>query len=596
MCTGENLASKLILEKFPLGYFRREIVSKLMKYIELFAGCGGLSLGLRAAGGKMLLANELSPMAAETFAYNLLGEDLEAIAKAGSPERDRLATKWLSSKFGMHELDKRLKENPQEYPPLGTQYGDLGADGADLKGALVVGNVRQLNAWLNDPLNRSALERLRNGFGDGNVDLVSGGPPCQSFSMAGMREYTNSRNDLPWEFAKFVQLARPKVALLENVTGILRPFQVEGSEVFAWVEVAKAFARIGIEGEEDAGQARGGYVPLCLHVNAKFAGVAQNRTRFIMLSFRRDVFDILVGVMDGRDRELLQSSLEFFEKAREGKPIRRHDLPLYDAAKVRGLLDGTFLAGLSTSGQPPTAMDAIDDLMGNGISQSKYVLGINKLLGAKLRFPENSSIRTDEVANHAIRKHGPDVQARFGVYQVLSEFGKGSLITAAVQKLLRGDADELDMEAWKHMSSRSYFTSVGPSFYQFETKVGFEAFLFDLRTKKSSQQALVANEPAPAALSIPDDVCHYHRSVDGLRTLTVREMARIQSFPDNFVFRSKATTGGEKRKYEVPQYTQVGNAVPPLLGYALGEIIQKLLHQYHQNVDQTPQRGLLQAA
>ena len=54
-------------------------------------------------------------------------------------------------------------------------------------------------------------------------------------------------------------------------------------------------------------------------------------------------------------------------------------------------------------------------------------------------------------------------------------------------------------------------------------------------------------------------------------------MARIQSFPDNFVFRSKVTTGGKMRKFEVPQYTQVGNAVPPLLGLALGKSVAELL-------------------
>ena len=53
-------------------------------------------------------------------------------------------------------------------------------------------------------------------------------------------------------------------------------------------------------------------------------------------------------------------------------------------------------------------------------------------------------------------------------------------------------------------------------------------------------------------------------------------MARIQSFPDNFEFRSKVTTGGKMRRYEVPQYTQVGNAVPPLLGRQLGIIIKSL--------------------
>lgn len=57
---------------------------------------------------------------------------------------------------------------------------------------------------------------------------------------------------------------------------------------------------------------------------------------------------------------------------------------------------------------------------------------------------------------------------------------------------------------------------------------------------------------------------HYHH--DELRTLTVLEMARFQSFPDNFLFRSKVTTGGQMGRFEVPQYAQVGNVVPFLLG------------------------------
>ena len=54
-------------------------------------------------------------------------------------------------------------------------------------------------------------------------------------------------------------------------------------------------------------------------------------------------------------------------------------------------------------------------------------------------------------------------------------------------------------------------------------------------------------------------------------------MARIQSFPDWFEFRSKVTTGGKMRKFQVPQYTQVGNAVPPLLGKALGKVCKEIL-------------------
>lgn len=73
-------------------------------------------------------------------------------------------------------------------------------------------------------------------------------------------------------------------------------------------------------------------------------------------------------------------------------------------------------------------------------------------------------------------------------------------------------------------------------------------------------------QPAPTLTTLPDDVLHYSDP----RILTVRECARLQSFPDWFHFQGKYTTGGDRRKVECPRYTQVGNAVPPLLAKAIG--------------------------
>jgi DNA (cytosine-5)-methyltransferase 1 len=56
----------------------------------------------------------------------------------------------------------------------------------------------------------------------------------------------------------------------------------------------------------------------------------------------------------------------------------------------------------------------------------------------------------------------------------------------------------------------------------------------------------------------------------------VRENARIQSFPDDYVFKGKYTTGGSRRTQECPRYTQVGNAVPPFLGEVIGLLISCL--------------------
>lgn len=88
-------------------------------------------------------------------------------------------------------------------------------------------------------------------------------------------------------------------------------------------------------------------------------------------------------------------------------------------------------------------------------------------------------------------------------------------------------------------------------------------------TKKQVISVLDANRPSRTLTTLPDDILHYSEP----RILTVRESARIQSFPDDFVFRGKYTTGGMRRTMECPRYTQVGNAVPPLLGEALGRLI-----------------------
>lgn len=88
-----------------------------------------------------------------------------------------------------------------------------------------------------------------------------------------------------------------------------------------------------------------------------------------------------------------------------------------------------------------------------------------------------------------------------------------------------------------------------------------------LATKKQNCRRIVADESSPTVLTLPDDLIHYDRH----RILTVREMARLQSFDDSFEFLGKRTTGGDRRKIETPQYTLVGNAVPPLLAKAIAD-------------------------
>ncbi len=93
------------------------------------------------------------------------------------------------------------------------------------------------------------------------------------------------------------------------------------------------------------------------------------------------------------------------------------------------------------------------------------------------------------------------------------------------------------------------------------------------KTRKHNCRRMLPSEPSPTVLTLPDDMVHYSKN----RILTVRELARLQSFDDSFEFLGKRTTGGILRKQETPQYTLVGNAVPPLLAKAIALEIKKNL-------------------
>lgn len=103
-------------------------------------------------------------------------------------------------------------------------------------------------------------------------------------------------------------------------------------------------------------------------------------------------------------------------------------------------------------------------------------------------------------------------------------------------------------------------------------------------TKKHRVFPMDAWSPAPTITTLPDDVLHYSEP----RILTVRESARLQSFPDWFHFRGKFTTGGDRRTKECPRYTQVGNAVPPLLARAIGLMIRAVLIASKESLEARP--------
>lgn len=111
-----------------------------------------------------------------------------------------------------------------------------------------------------------------------------------------------------------------------------------------------------------------------------------------------------------------------------------------------------------------------------------------------------------------------------------------------------------------------------------------------LGIRKMAMAPLAPDSPSHTLTTIPDDLLHYAEP----RVHTVREHARLQSFPDWFEFQGKYTTGGDRRARECPRYTQVGNAVPPLLAEAIGEALLELLRASNLSVPEGQARNSFQ--
>ena len=155
-------------------------------YIDLFAGCGGLSLGLNQSGWKGLFAIEKSPYAFATLKHNLI----DTLNHFDWPD-------WLEKT--QHDIDEVLTRKNKE------------------------------------------LRKLR-----GKVDLVAGGPPCQGFSTAGRREESDHRNELISSYIKFIRLVQPKIIFFENVKGFTQRFEKNRSKGIKYSEfVQKALRRSG---------------------------------------------------------------------------------------------------------------------------------------------------------------------------------------------------------------------------------------------------------------------------------------------------------------------------------------------------------------
>lgn len=452
------------------------------RVLDLFAGCGGLSLGFQAAGFEIAAAVEFDPDAAASHGLNFHpGDPRHAVA------RD-------ITKLSPEDLVK-----------------ELGWDS--------VGSA---------------------------VDVIVGGPPCQAFARVGrskLREIDahpeafkhDPRARLYLEYLHYVDAFRPLALLMENVPDVLN----HGGQ-----NIAEETCEVLREK---------GYVARYTLLNASFFGVPQMRERMILLAYRRE----------------LEAEVSF------PKPSHYMELPPgYTGSRQVAL---KLLNGRSSSGapvsyvEPPeadpdappavTAKDALADLpaitlhlegkLRKGARRFDelipYGTGAAGAYGRQMRqWPgfENADGVSDHVIRYLPRDWKLFARLKPGDQYPEAHAEAMRMFEEALAKLKAetGSAPRAGSAAWTALRD-----SIVPP--------------YDVGKFPNKWRKMEPDLPARTLMAHlgKDSYSHIHYDSAQARTISVREAARLQSFPDGFVFSGTMN----------PAFKQIGNAVPPLLAKAV---------------------------
>ncbi|MCZ7865789.1 DNA (cytosine-5-)-methyltransferase [Agrobacterium salinitolerans] len=439
--------------------------------VDLFAGCGGLSLGMENAGFTPVFVNELNEHALETYLRN---------------RSHRVGGKLFAEQPELHSRNAHELQSER----LEKMVADLSRLGIVLP----------------------TLQEAQQGANNGTLDLLTGGPPCQGYSGIGhRRSYAVDKQDIPsnqlyQRMAAIIERLRPRIFLFENVRGLLNSYWTEEATRKIWPDVKKRFEAIK------------GYEVRFSLVKASDYGVPQNRPRVLLVGIRSDIFDAAASTLLNLAND-------------EQDAVAAGFLPRPSGAAYPDLVD--------------LLSDLVDPTIEAQLAQSCYPKGLF-------------------ATRNYLSDPTTDIQRRLRTTREGRVLALGEPVT--------------DHEYSKH-SSR--IVSKFQHMLENHGEIPEEA-----KTRKFSQRVLRRRwgnlAPNITATSMPDDYVHFAQA----RTLTVREWARLQLFPDWYEFAGKRTTGGIRRagnpregnfEREVPKYTQIGNAVPVGLAEEVGRHFNHIL-------------------
>lgn len=548
-----------------------------------------------------------------------------------------------------------------------------------------------------DIMEDSFLPNLLKEIGNQEIDVVTGGPSCQSFSLAGRRKKLDKRDDLFFHYLKVIKALRPKYFVMENVKGILT--KDEGRikerilrEIRSIVDDAKmnqlyVFLENVLKPQMPASLYYALYIRLCMETSTDNWN-KQNEIFFENLEQQlKDVTKHLPYSISKSDESVntIRHGLLLLKMKQQRDSIRKQVIQLKTSAHIDNdtFMDGynAIIETISDEQILEKTLDAVDkvakmgDCADDAQSLKKSLEILTSTFDECIEFIQEQLKGKTDLLNHLnemmkeIRLYNIEepfilLSSNYGVpqnrervvfigcrndqeiikeipatisdsekvkvYEALWDLdmiGNGETVTSykepklnlkfedtKIQRAIQGEPDErgLLFSEWSRIGRLGHrFTFDDEPFYvlnmsdldkpqkyqhmdlfnhqtsQQNEKVrerlriiaahgDYDDAKTELKKKglESQKRNYVVLNPlgqSPTVCTMPDDFIHY----SAYRPMTVREMARLQSFDDSFVFQGKRQTGGNNRQKEIPQYTLVGNAVPPLMARAIANTLLK---------------------
>lgn len=472
------------------------------RVLDLFAGCGGISLGFHSAGFEMVGAVEIDAAAARSHALNFHRNASPDLFEAHAKPRDITAIE------------------PHELLSI---YG-------------------------------------LSGPADAQIDVIVGGPPCQAFARVGrakLREVAehpeaflrDPRSNLYLRYLDYVRALKPVALLMENVPDVLN---------FGGHNVAEEVCEV----LHDLG-----YEPRYTLLNAVFYGVPEMRERMLLVAYRKELnaqrwhpepthwIELPQGYHGTRKVAMQTIRTDLFEEDRyfadPPEPHPDHSIPAVTAEQALSDLPRIGDESELKQSKGPRRFDRLARY--SGLPRTDY----QRLMR---HWPSFESL--EGVYDHVIRYLPRD-------YKIFARMLPGDQYPEAHQLALRMFEERLqEMERKEGRRPR-------PGTKRYEIEMAAYVPPYDPTKFPNKWRKMEADMPARTLMAHlgKDSYSHIHYDSSQARTISVREAARLQSFPDGFVFEGPMN----------PAFRQVGNAVPPLMAKAIADMMMRQLEKVREH-------------